>query len=153
MKTVVRRATKSDSSTIANFQVAMAMETESKSLDIDVVLPAVESVFDETANGAKGHYYVADADGEVVGCLMITFEWSDWRNSNIWYIQSVFVSEPHRGQGVFKSLYQEVMREAKEHQVMYVRLYVEKDNERAQKTYESLGMKQLPYLMYDVRIQ
>lgn len=149
MKTVIRRATKSDAATIANFQLAMAMETESKSLDIGVVLPAVESVFGDPS---KGHYYVADVDGEVVGCLMITFEWSDWRNSNIWYIQSVFVAQQHRGKGIFKSLYHEVMREARENDVLFIRLYVEKENTRAQKTYEALGMKQLPYFMYDVRV-
>lgn len=149
METVIRRATKSDAASIADFQIAMAMETESKSLAANVVVPAVESVFDSPT---KGHYYVADIGGEVVGCLLITFEWSDWRNSNIWYIQSVFVAQPHRGKGIFKSLYQEVMHEARENDVMYVRLYVEKENARAQKTYEALGMQQLPYLMYDVRV-
>lgn len=149
MKTDIRRAIKSDAPTIANFQIAMAMETESKTLDIDVVLPAVNSVLDDPK---KGHYFVGEVDGEVAGCLMITFEWSDWRNSNVWYIQSVFVSEQHRGQGVFKSLYNKVMQDARENDVMFVRLYVEKENTRAQKTYEALGMKQLPYVMYDVRV-
>ena len=145
----IRRGIKSDAAHIADFQIAMALETENKTLERDTVLPAVTAVFADTANG---HYYVAEVDGVVVGCLMITFEWSDWRNSNIWYIQSVFVSPEHRGKGAFKSLYQQVIEEAREQDVKFVRLYVEKENIKAQKTYESLGMNQLPYLMYDVLV-
>ncbi|MFK7769565.1 MAG: N-acetyltransferase family protein [Mariniblastus sp.] len=147
----IRPATLEDATTIANFQIAMAMETENKTLESNVVATAVQAVF-EDQSGAKGFYLVGESEGTVVGSLMVTFEWSDWRNSNMWYIQSVFVEKDSRGKGVFKKLYQKVLEMAKEKNVMFVRLYVETENEKAQKAYESLGMKRMPYYMYDVRV-
>ena len=146
---IVRDAEIQDANAIAEFQILMAKETENKELDSATVLEAVQSVFHDTG---KGFYLVAEADGKVVGSLMITFEWSDWRNCNLWYIQSVFVESEHRGQGIFKALYQEVIARATAEKVMFVRLYVETENERAQKVYESLGMKRMPYFMYDFRV-
>lgn len=147
--TKVRTANLDDASTIAKFQIAMAMETESKTLDPAVVGPAVEAVFDDEG---KGFYLVAERGGDICGSLLITYEWSDWRNSQLWYIQSVYVTKAHRGQGVFKSMYQAVVKRAEAENVMYIRLYVEMENTRAQQTYESLGMKRMPYYMYDVRV-
>ena len=102
----IRYATAKDAQSIADFQVAMALETENKKLDSDNVLIAVKSVFDDSQ---KGFYLVAEVDGQVVGSLMITYEWSDWRNGNMWYIQSVFVMSPHRGKGLFTAMYYKVM--------------------------------------------
>lgn len=150
MSEVVRHAQPGDAQSIANFQVAMAQETENKKLDPENVFEAVRSVFEDEH---KGFYLVAEVDGVVAGSLMVTFEWSDWRNSNMWYIQSVYVQPEHRGQGLFGKLYRKVTELAKENQVMYVRLYVETENEKAQKVYESLGMKRMPYYMYDVEIR
>ena len=149
VNTTIRPATLADAPAIARYQIAMALETEDKQLDPQVVQPAVESVF---ADPAKGFYLVAEAMEQVIGTLMVTYEWSDWRNCNMWYIQSVFVDQSCRGQGVFKKLYQHVIDQAKQENVMFVRLYVETENERAQKVYESLGMKRMPYYMYDVKI-
>lgn len=149
MQINVRPGEPKDAQSLAQFQIAMALETESKTLDPQVVLPAVQAVFDDAS---KGHYYVAEIDGKVVGCLMITFEWSDWRNSNIWYIQSVFVDSAHRGRGIFKTLYRQVVEAAKQQSVRFVRLYVECDNAAAQSTYESLGMSKLPYYMYQTEL-
>ena len=146
---IIRNATVEDAESIADFQVAMALETENKKLDAANVLTAVKAVFEDSK---KGFYLVGEVDGKVAGSLMITYEWSDWRNSNMWYIQSVFVTKEYRGLGVFKSLYKKVIELAKEKNVMYVRLYVETENELAQRTYESLGMKRMPYYMYDVKI-
>ena len=145
----IRAATLDDAASIAQFQINMALETEEKTLLPDVVLPAVQSVF---SDASKGFYLVAEAEGQVVGSLMVTYEWSDWRNSNMWYIQSVFVEADFRGRGLFTAMYHEVIRRAKADQAMFVRLYVETENERAQKIYESLGMKRMPYYMYDVRV-
>ena len=138
-----------DAAQIASFQVAMAMETESKVLLEESVLAAVRSVFSDPE---KGFYLVADHDGDVVGSLLITYEWSDWRNSNMWYIQSVYVSPSHRRKGIFQRLYKKVLELAKAKDVSYVRLYVETENKVAQALYERLGMKRMPYYMYDVKI-
>lgn len=145
----IRSATRDDASFIAGFQVSMARETEDKQLDASLVETAVRAVFEDDS---KGFYVVAEAEGVVVASLMITYEWSDWRNSNMWYIQSVFVVEEYRSQGVFRAMYEFVMDRAREQNTMFVRLYVEVDNDRAQRVYESLGMKRMPYYMYDVRV-
>lgn len=148
--TMIRLATVDDSDAIAGFQIAMALETEGKTLDPAIVHAAVEAVFEDEA---KGFYLVAQQGGEVCASLLITYEWSDWRNSILWYIQSVYVLPEHRGQGIFRALYNSVYELAQEQDVMFIRLYVEVDNHAAQKVYESLGMKRMPYYMYDVRVE
>ena len=145
---LIRAATPDDALDIAQFQIDMALETEDTKLDPETVRTAVKKVFDDPQ---KGFYLVGVHDGEVVSSLMITFEWSDWRNSNLWWIQSVFVKPDVRGRGVFRQMYQRVMELARQNDVMFVRLYVEVENERAQRVYESLGMKRMPYYVYDVR--
>ena len=145
----VRRAKLADADKIARFQLSMAKETEGKYLDEAIVSPAVKSVFGDSQ---KGFYVVAEIDNLVIGSLMITFEWSDWRNTNLWYIQSVYVESHCRGQGVFKQMYRFVTSEASAESVKHVRLYVETGNHLAQKVYESLGMKRMPYFMYDAEV-
>jgi ribosomal protein S18 acetylase RimI-like enzyme len=149
MSLSIRHAEKRDAEQIAQFQIDMALETEDKILDPQTVLTAVRSVFDDSG---KGFYLIGELDGRVVCSLMITYEWSDWRNSNLWWIQSVFVATDQRGNGFFKSMFNRVVEMAKEKDVMFVRLYVETENDRAQKVYESLGMKRMPYYMYDIKI-
>lgn len=146
---MIRNAVAEDASTIAEFQIAMAMETESKTLDRDTVMAACAAVFEDEK---KGFYLVGEADGKVVASLLITYEWSDWRNHMVWYIQSVFVIKEYRGQGFFKRMYQHVTEMAKAEGAKMIRLYVETNNEKAQKVYESLGMKQLPYFMYQAKL-
>lgn len=143
-----RLAHKNDAPTIARYNQAMATETEGKALDLETLHQGVQRVFDEPAHG---RYLVAESSqGQVVGCLMITYEWSDWRNDQVWWIQSVYVHPEHRRKGIFKQLYQAV-RDLGEQVggVCGYRLYVERENTRAQQTYEGLGMKQAPYLMYE----
>ncbi len=149
MSAIIRYATPTDSQAIADFQVAMARETEGKTLDPEIVLCAVRSVFEDAG---KGFYLVAEVAEKVAGSLMITYEWSDWRNCNMWYFQSVYVKPENRGQGLFGEMYRRVIELARENGAIYVRLYVETENEKAQKVYESLGMKRLPYYMYDIKI-
>lgn len=115
-------------------------------MDKGVVKPAVEAVFDDTS---KGFYLLAEIDGVVAGSLMVTYEWSDWRNYSIWWIQSVYVRIDYRRRGVYKSLYNEVKKLALAAGVKTIRLYVEKENTNAQHTYEALGMLKSPYLMYE----
>ena len=99
---------------------------------------------------SKGFYLVCEKEGGVVACLMVTSEWSDWRNGNIWWIQGVYVEKAHRKRGAFKCLYdhlQELSKEEKD--IAGVRLYVEKHNDKAKKVYQKLGMVETHYLVYE----
>ena len=148
MPYTARPAAPDDAPAIARYNQAMALETESKALDIDTLTTGVQRVFDEPKHG---RYLVAESEaGETIACLMITYEWSDWRAGQVWWIQSVYVDPAHRRKGVFKLLYNKV-RELGEQDggVCGYRLYVEQDNTRAQKTYEGLGMTRAPYLVYE----
>jgi ribosomal protein S18 acetylase RimI-like enzyme len=145
-RVVVRAATRVDIDTIVAFNAAMAMETESKTLPPDILCAGVAAVFDDPR---RGFYRVAEVDGTVAGCLMITFEWSDWRNGDWWWLQSVYVKPEFRRCGAFRALYDDIEHAAQSTpHVVGVRLYVEKDNHRAQNTYASLGMHEADYLMY-----
>lgn len=143
-----RPANIDDAETIARYNQAMALETEGKALDLEVLNRGVRRVFDEPAHG---RYLVAESDaGETVACLMITYEWSDWRSAQVWWIQSVYVAPEHRRQGVFKLLYAAVRQLGQAAGgVCGYRLYVERDNTRAQRTYEDLGMSPTAYLLYE----
>ena len=146
----IRLANAGDAGAIAGFQAAMAMETEKKTLDGTVVLAAVNDVF---ADRTKGFYVVAEDEGRVIGSLMITYEWSDWRRSWWWWIQSVYVVPEARGRKVYSRLFDFVKERACEAEnVKGIRLYVETENLHAQKVYEKLGMERSPYFMYDVTL-
>jgi ribosomal protein S18 acetylase RimI-like enzyme len=144
----VRRARPHDAAVIAEFNRFMAQETEHKELDAVVVARGVARVFDDPG---REFYLVAEADGEVIGQLMITYEWSDWRDGWFWWVQSVYVRADHRRRGVFRSLYDEVLQEAQAAgDVVGLRLYVERDNARAQATYQHLGMTDTGYLVREL---
>jgi GNAT superfamily N-acetyltransferase len=138
----VRAGVASDAETIADFNIKMAMETEHLRLDPPTVNAGVRAGL---ADAAKARYFVAEIDGRVVGQLMLTHEWSDWRNGDIWWIESVYVHPDHRGRGVFGTLYRYVAELARTEAVVALRLYVEKENANAKKTYEKLGMKMTCY--------
>lgn len=142
----VRAARADDRDTLVRFNAAMALETEHKVLDPAVLRAGVAAVL---AESKRGFYLVAECDGVISGCLMVTFEWSDWRNGDWWWLQSVYVLPEYRRHGVFRALYADVERRAVEHaDVVGIRLYVERDNARAQRTYASLGMHEDHYRMY-----
>lgn len=143
-----RPATIDDAPTLAQFNQAMALETEGKTLDPDTVLRGVRRVFEDPS---RGRYLVAESDVcQVVACLLHTFEWSDWRDGQVWWIQSVYVHPEHRSRGVFKLLYQAVKQLGEQAgDVCGYRLYVEQDNLRAQQTYQALGMDPTRYLVYE----
>jgi GNAT superfamily N-acetyltransferase len=143
----IRLASAADALTIAQFNAAMALETESKRLEPAVVLAGVRAVL---AKAESGFYLVAQRRGELIGCLLVTYEWSDWRNGRFWWIQSVYVQPQERRRGVFRRLYGETIERARRRtDVCGVRLYVERDNQVAQQTYRRLGMIQTPYLIYE----
>ncbi len=142
----IRKATPADGPAIIDFQQKMAWETEKITLDLETITEGVNAVF---SNPSLGQYWVA-ADRDILAAsLLITNEWSDWRNANIWWFQSVFVLPAYRKRGIFRSLYSRIMNEADKQGVAGLRLYVEKNNSRAQKTYEAMGMVSDHYTMYE----
>ena len=144
---IFRLATAGDAAVLAEFNAAMALETEGKELLPEVIGAGVRSLL---ARPGSGFYVVAEDDGKVVGSLLITKEWSDWRNGDFWWIQSVYVRPAWRRQGVYKRLYRHVQEQAaKDPAVCGFRLYVERENKQAQSTYRTLGMKETRYLVFE----
>ena len=152
---MIRAAGINDVERLAAWAMAMALETEHKRLDPDTVRAGVRAVLDEPARGC---YFIAERDAsnadddarEPIGTLMLTHEWSDWRNGDWWWIQSVYVDPVHRRQGVYRALYDHVHALAQATpDVCGLRLYVERGNANAQWTYESLGMRDAGYVMYE----
>jgi len=143
----IRNARSRDSRVIAAYNNRMAEETEGRTLAPEVIGPGVQAVLDDKN---KGRYWVAEGSGEIVGQLMVTYEWSDWRNGTIWWIQSVYILPNWRRRGVFTALYRHVESlAAAEPGVIGLRLYVEENNQRAQQTYEALGMTSPSYLVME----
>jgi GNAT superfamily N-acetyltransferase len=143
-----REATPADIATIAKFNVAMAHETEDKLLDPVIV---TRGVTEALKRPEVCRYYVAEMDGRVVACFMITYEWSDWRCGIFWWVQSVYVDPAFRRRGVFRELHKYVEDKARATKdVIGLRLYVEMDNTPARATYERLGMKQTGYEVYEI---
>lgn len=143
----ILKAEETDIQTIADFQIAMAFETEGMNLDEITVLRGVSAVF---ADPAKGFYLVARSASRTVGSLMITYEWSDWRARTVWWIQSLYVIPECRRQGVYKLMYNWLLeRVNQDESVGGIRLYVDHTNISAQKVYESLGMDGNHYRFYE----
>ena len=142
----IRKATSEDSDIIIEFQRKMAWETEQMTLDPDIISKGVKAVFTDQS---RGQYWVAEDNGNVVASLLITFEWSDWRNTNVWWFQSVYVLPELRRTGIFRSMYQHIKAEADKNEIAGLRLYVETNNSGAQYTYEALGMNSQHYKMYE----
>ena len=144
----VGRAATEDVAAIAQFNIAMAAETEDLALDPQTVHAGVAAV---VSDDRRGFYLVARSDGKAAGSLMITYEWSDWRNGNLWWIQSVYVVPSARKQGIFRLLYDNVISLAKQSgDAAGVRLYVEKDNRGAQEVYRKLGMSETAYRVFEI---
>jgi len=144
---IIRPATREDAEFLVRGNASMALETEGVSLDLDRLRDGVHGVFDEPA---RGRYFIAEVDGVRAGQLMITYEWSDWRNGVFWWVQSVFVVPEFRRAGVFAALYRHVQGEARvAGNVCGIRLYVENHNERAMASYDRAGMKRTIYQMFE----
>lgn len=139
----LRPATPADAPVVAEFNRLLAWESERKQLDAAVLAAGVAAVLGDPA---KGFYTLAEAAGEVVGQVLVTFEWSDWRNGWYWWVQSVYVRADWRGKGVFRALYQHLESAAvADPAVIGLRLYVEDDNAAAKATYAKLGLADEPY--------
>ena len=147
MEISYRGATRHDAARIIEFQQAMARETEELELDLPTVTRGVNGVFDDPS---RGRYFVAERDGDVIASLMITPEWSDWRDGMVWWIQSVYVVPDCRRQRVYAGLYEYVKSlVANDDAVKGIRLYVDRRNERAQRVYERLGMNGEHYKVFE----
>jgi ribosomal protein S18 acetylase RimI-like enzyme len=143
----IRKARLSDTSVITDFNCHLALETESLTLNPPVVRRGVRALL---ADATRGTYFVAESAGAVVGQLLITREWSDWRNGDFWWIQSVYVSPAYRGAGVFSALFRHVEKLAgAKRRVCGLRLYVEQENLRAQGIYDRFGMSLTHYKIYE----
>ncbi len=143
----IRRAQMSDCSNIVKFQETMAVETEDCKLDHDSVQSGVEAVL---KNETLGVYYVAVIQGEVVGSLLTTYEWSDWRNGTVIWIQSVYVDPPYRKKGIYKSLYNHIKSMVeKDESLKGIRLYVDESNKSAREVYSRLGMNGEHYRVFE----
>ena len=144
---VVRAATPADVEFLVDGNTRMALETENLELDRGRLRAGVEAVF---GDAGRGFYLIAEVDGERAGQMMITYEWSDWRNGVFWWIQSVYTVPEMRGRGAFRALYAAVEEMARERGgVCGLRLYVEAHNEAAQATYRRCGMSETVYRMFE----
>jgi GNAT superfamily N-acetyltransferase len=135
---VVRDAAPADASLVAEFNALLARETEDKSLDLDVLRRGVASALADPTSRLR--YWIAELHGEPVGQAAVSYEWSDWRNGWLWWLQSVYIRHDARGKGVFRAIHRHIRNTAlKLPDVVGLRLYVERDNHAAQGTYRSLG--------------
>jgi len=147
MRFQIRAATPADVEVIAANNAALALETEHRQLAPEVVRAGVAAALGDPT---KGRYFVAERTGDVVGQIMHTYEWSDWRNGCFWWIQSVYVAQRARGQGVFRGLFEHLRTLARsEPGVCGIRLYVERDNARAQRTYLQCGLVDSSYFVME----
>ena len=143
----IRKATIADIPFLVAFQQKLAQETENVTLDNAVLHKGMQAMFDDPS---KGFYNVVEDNGVVIGCHMITYEWSDWRNGLVWWLQSVYVIESYRKQGIFKLMYENIVRIIRnDSSLIGLRLYVDKTNARAMKVYESMGMNGEHYTVYE----
>lgn len=144
----VRSATHSDIEALVQFNQAMAIETEGKALAAQVLEPGIGYLL---THPGEGQYLVAlSAADAIAGALMLTYEWSDWRNGRFWWIQSVYVKPEQRRLGVYRSLHAHARGLARnDPQAVGIRLYVERQNVSAQQTYQVLGMVETDYRLYE----
>ena len=144
---IVREAIEKDIPHLLDFQLKMALETENITLEISSLTLGVNRLFKDPT---KGRYYVAEENGDVAACLMTTYEWSDWRNGTVLWIQSVYVAKDHRSKGVFKKMYEFIQQIVNEDpDLKGIRLYVDKKNHGAQEVYNKLGMNGEHYSVFE----
>lgn len=144
MQIFITTASKEDIATLAEFQVKMADESEALILDKDTVEKGI-STFLERPD--YGNYYIAESQdtSEIIGCIMVTKEWSDWNNAEYWWLQSVYVKPEFRHQGVFTKMVEWLEQKARENGVKALRLYVDRTNETAKNCYTRLGLNECHY--------
>lgn len=144
---IVRPADSNDLDTIVEFNCRLAQETEEKQLHVETVRAGVGALL---SSADKGRYFLACQDDRIVGQIMLTYEWSDWRNGSVWWLQSVYVHPEYRRRGVFRAMCHHVEESARATAgVIGVRLYVADTNEAAQQTYREIGIAPAGYLVFE----
>ena len=144
---LVRKATTKDINSIVDFQLKMASETEGIELNKITVLKGVTAVINDTN---KGQYYVTEINNRIVASLLTTYEWSDWRNGTILWIQSVYVLNEYRRKGVYRNMYSHIKQLVMDNPNLNgIRLYADKSNLTAHKTYQELGMSPDHYITFE----
>jgi GNAT superfamily N-acetyltransferase len=146
---VVRIANKNDIKDIVENNINLADESENVELSYETVVKGVQSIIEDKN---KGFYLVMEKEGQIIGQLMVTYEWSDWRNMNMWWIQSVYVRKNHRGTGIMNALFDEIVNRAIDNDVEVLRLYVYTKNTIAINAYEKKGMEKKPYYFYQLNL-
>lgn len=143
----IRKARIEDLEYIVKFNYNLAKETENKELNLEILTKGVQAILNDST---KGQYYVYEINEKIVGQIMYTYEWSDWRNGMFLWVQSVYVDAEYRRKGIFKEMYTYVREICDEEGgLVGIRLYVEKENLDAKSTYKSLGMQECNYHMYE----
>ncbi len=143
----IRQAVSTDVDTIAHFNIALCRETEGRELDPVTVAHGVSRFVNESK---RGKYFVAVIDDQIVGQAAHTFEWSDWRNGELWWIQSVYVHPDFRGRGVFRALFLHIEKlGAADVDCCGIRLYMERENETARASYRRLGFHETGYVVFE----
>ena len=144
----IRRATFHDIHVLVDFQQRLALESEGVTLDAATLKKGMRALFEDPT---KGFYNVAEDGAEVVGCHMITYEWSDWRNGMVWWLQSVYVKKSHRQKGVFRKMFENLSNTIKKDpSIIGLRLYVDKSNSRAMDVYKAMGMNGDHYTVFEL---
>ena len=143
----IRYAKLSDAEEIAKNNILLAKETENLKIDYKTTLAGVKSLISDKT---KGFYVILEDDNHIIGQSMITFEWSDWYNKNVWWLQSVYVNEKWRRKGIFTKILNEIKKKVKENNVDILRLYVINTNKKARETYKSIGMHEKPSVIYQM---
>jgi len=146
---IIRKAKLSDVIKIAENNILLAKESEDLDISLNAALSGVRSVL---CDKSKGFYIVAEDNGNIIGEIMITYEWSDWRSKNMWWIQSAYVKKPFRKKGVFKKLVKEIRKIADEKEIDIIRLYVHNKNKTAMSVYEKIGMEK-NYSVYEFPLE
>ena len=149
LNVIIRKANKNDIEKITNNNLLLALESENKSIDYNTVYNGVKNLIDDET---KGFYLVIEKNNKVIGQLMITYEWSDWNNTFIWWIQSVYVDKLNRKKGVFNNLIKSIKKLAKENDIKNLKLYVYKNNIDAINVYERVGMSKEFYDIYKIDV-
>lgn len=143
----IRLATLADLPALIEGNQGVAFETEQLVLTETTLGPGIQAILEDRH---KGMYWVASPlNGPVVGQTLITYEWSDWRNAPIWWLQSVYVWPHARGQGVFKALLAHIETEAKKAGARDIRLYADTTNQAAHRTYQQLGFSTGHYQVFE----
>ncbi len=143
----IRKATLGDARKIAENNVLLAKESENMEIDYKDTLNGVKAMINDYT---KGFYLVAEEKNNIIGQIMVTYEWSDWRGKNIWWLQSIYVRKQFRKKGIMKTLFEKVKQMAIENNVIILRLYVYKNNKNAIRVYEKIGMENIPYYIYQM---